>query len=228
MRRFLKWTLRVALGLAALVMLLLLIKDSIIRVWAEHRILAETGMKASIGQISTSLVSPVVTIRDLRLYNTPEFGGTPFLDVPELHIEVDRAALAQNQFHVNLIRLDLAELDVVRNQSGQTNLFVILREARKREKERGLLRAFRNYEFTGVDELKLSLGKINYLDLANPANDHQTDLNLTNQVFKDVKSEGDVYGMLALLWWRSGGKLALAPNKLNGKDADEKAPQPKP
>lgn len=227
MKRALKWTLRVLLGLVALVVLLLLVKDSIIRIWAEHRILAETGMKARIGRISTSLRSPVVTIKDFRLYNTPEFGDTLFLDIPELHIEIDPASLAENKFHVNLIRLDLAELDVVRNRSGQTNIFVILNEARRREKERGFLRAFRNYEFTGVDELKLSLGKLNYLDLADPANNHETDLNLTNLVFKDLKSEGDVYGMMAMLWLRSGGKLALTPTEFSGSPAGKRATRPK-
>ena len=33
--------------------------------------------------------------QNFKLYNPPDFGGTPFLDIPEIHAEYDRAALAQ-------------------------------------------------------------------------------------------------------------------------------------
>jgi hypothetical protein len=62
-------------------------------------------------------------IKNLRLYNPPDFGGTPFLDIPEIHVEYDRAALAPARIHITLLRFNLGEIDIVKNQAGQTNLF---------------------------------------------------------------------------------------------------------
>src|SRR4051812_29000779 len=126
MRRLFKWALRIAILLVVAIVLLLVFKDSIFRMMAEHQIREETGMEVKIGRFSSSLLSPVVTIENLRLYNTAEFGGTEFMVVPELHIEVDADALAKQKLRIKLMRFSLAELDVVKNQSGETNIVTML------------------------------------------------------------------------------------------------------
>ena len=80
-------------------------------------------MDAEIGSVSLGLAEPTMTIQNLKLYNPPDFGGTPFLDIPEIHVEYDRAALARHELHVTLLRFNLGELDIVKNQAGQTNIF---------------------------------------------------------------------------------------------------------
>ena len=59
----------------------------------------------------------------MKIYNPPNFGGTLFLDIPEIHVEYDRAALAKKEIHITLLRFNLGELDIVKNQAGQTNIF---------------------------------------------------------------------------------------------------------
>src|SRR4051812_33159887 len=117
-----KWTLRVLTVVVVLVVLVLSLKDSFMRKMVETRIRNETGMEARLGRFSSVIFSPIVTLENLKLYNTPEFGGTLFLDIPELHVEVDSFSLAQHKLRVRLIRLNLAEFDIVKNQAGQTNI----------------------------------------------------------------------------------------------------------
>src|SRR6185437_3138981 len=120
MKWLFKWAFRViALAILAVV-LLLVFKDTILRKVGEHQIRVETGMDVKIGRFSSGLFSPVVTIENLKLYNTPQFGGTEFLIVPELHVELDAEALAAHKLKIKLVRFNLAELDVVKNQAGQT------------------------------------------------------------------------------------------------------------
>ena len=104
-------------------MIFFLSLDSILRVVIEHRIRAQTGMDAEIGEFHLGLAEPTVTIKDFKLFNPPRFGGTLFLDIPEIHVEYDRAALAKNEIHVTLLRFNLGELDIVKNEAGQTNIF---------------------------------------------------------------------------------------------------------
>ena len=215
MKWLLKWIFRiVALGILAIV-LLLVFKDSILRMVTEHQIRAETGMDVKIGHFSSGLFSPVVTIENLKLYNTPEFGGTEFLIIPELHVEFDADALAQQRVKIKLMRFSLAELDVVKNQAGQTNIVTMLEKMPKGKlAPHGIHVGGKKFEFEGIDVLNLSLGRARFIDLKNRKNDRDVNVNLDDQVFNNIKTEGDVYGMMFLIWLRSGGASFIKPGDL--------------
>jgi len=212
MKRLLKWMLGLVLILAVLVFLGLLFKDPILRIIAERRIRSQTGMEARIGKLSSGFFSPVATIRDFKLFNTGEFGRTLFLDIPELHVEFDSAALARHELHVSVLQINLKEIDLVRNAAGQTNVFGILNKARMGGSGGGgASQMLKKYPFTGIDVLNLTLGKVRFVDLKDAANNREQNLNIDHQVFNHVKSGGDVSGIVLLLWLRSRGGLPLAP-----------------
>ncbi|HUA67866.1 MAG TPA: hypothetical protein VMA13_04895, partial [Candidatus Saccharimonadales bacterium] len=104
---FFKWLIRLTLLVVVLVVILLLSRNAILRVYMEHEIHARTGMDAEIGRFSLGLAEPEITIQDLRLYNPPDFAGTPFLKIRELHVEYDPVALAQHELRIKLLRLNL-------------------------------------------------------------------------------------------------------------------------
>ena len=103
MLRLIKWVLIVTLVIVAVAVGLVLSRDKIAKTAMEQQIRSQTGMDVKIGKLSTSLLSPVATIENLTLYNTAEFGGTPFLHIRELHIEFDREALAHRELHFNRV-----------------------------------------------------------------------------------------------------------------------------
>jgi uncharacterized protein involved in outer membrane biogenesis len=200
MKRLIKWLFILLLVAVALVVGLLLSKDAILKATVEQQIRAQTGMDVNIGRLSLGLLSPIVSIENLTLRNTPEFGGTPFLDIRELHLEYDRDALAQRKLKVTLLRLNLEELTVVRNSNGTTNISALNGPTPTKP-----TRLAGDIEFRGVDVLNLSLGKIQLIDLKEPRNNRIRNVNLQNQVFHNVRTPGDLYGVLVLLWMRSGG-----------------------
>lgn len=212
MKCLFKWFFRLSFLLVLLVVVVVLGKDAMLKAAVERQIRAQTGMDVKIGRFSLGLFSPVVTIEDFRLYNTAEFGGAPFVDIPELHIEYDRTALAERKLHITLLRFDLAELNIVRNEAGQTNLVSMMRKpspSRARNSQ-----AVPEIEFTGIDVLNLSLGKLRLLDLKDRSKSGELYLGLRDQVFRNVKSESDLLGVLFLLWLRSGDRLAAGPISL--------------
>jgi uncharacterized protein involved in outer membrane biogenesis len=199
-KRLIKWLFILVLVVVAVLVGLLLSKDAILKAAVEQQIRAQTGMDAKIGRLSLGLLSPVVTIENLTLHNTAEFGGTPFLDVRELHLEYDRDALAKRKLKITLLRLNLEELTVVRNPNGTTNIAALNSPAPKQP-----AKLAGDIEFGGVDVLNLSLGKIQLIDLKEPRNNRIRNVNLQNQVFHNVRTPGDLGGVLVLLWMRSGG-----------------------
>jgi hypothetical protein len=218
MRWIFKWLLRLFILAVVLVVIFFLSLDSMLRVMMEHRIRAQTGMEAEIGKFSIGLVSPTITIKDLKIYNPASFGGTPFLNIPEIHVEYDRAALARREIHVTLMRFNLGELDIVKNQAGQTNIFslgVSLPIKKSGGKSAVNFKKRTGYDFTGVDVLNVSVGKTKFIDLKDRRNNRGQTIGIENIVIKNVKSLPDLAGLELLIALRGGDFFSslLLPQK---------------
>ncbi len=212
MKWILKWTFRLFLLLVLLAVIAVFSIDPILRVVIQNRIRAQTGMDAEIGKFSLGLVSPTITIKELKLYNSPEFGGTPFLSIPEVHVEYDRTALAKSELHITLLRFNLGELVIVKNQSGQTNIFALAALPSVKKSGSGGGKSFTRetgLEFTGIDALNVSVGKARYIDLADQRNNREQTFGIENCVVKNVKSEKDL-GVLAVFIALRGGDFFSA------------------
>jgi hypothetical protein len=220
-----KWGLRLFLAAVALVALLAVIfflsLDSILRVIIERNIRAQTGLDTKIGKFHFGLTEPVVEIKNLRIYNSKEFGGTPFLTIPEIHVEYDRDALKRNQIHITLLRFDLGELDVVKGQDGQTNLFSlgvqVPNQATASANSSKQLEDFKKQtgmDFKGIDCLNVSVGTFKYLDLQNQTNNLEQNIGIDNFVMTNVVSAADLAGLGVWVGLRSGDffKPLVDPN----------------
>jgi uncharacterized protein involved in outer membrane biogenesis len=218
MKWLFKWLFRLFLLAVVLIVILLLSFNSIVRVGVEHRIRAQTGMDAEIGKFSVGLVEPTVTIQNLKLYNPPDFGGTPFLDIREIHIEYDRAALARHELHLTLVRFNLGELDIVKNEAGRTNIFSLgLNLPSKKSgggKSAANFRQQTGFGFQSIDVLNVSVGTAKFIDLKDPRNNRTQKIGLDNCVLKNVKSQSDLAGLAVLIALRGGdffGSLVNVP-----------------
>ena len=203
-----KWLFRVFLVLVVLFVVFLLSLDTMLRVMVEHNIRKETGMEAEIGTFHLGLLEPVVTIKDLKLHNPPNFGGTPFLNIPEIHVEYDREALAKNEIHITLLRFNLGELDIVKNEAGKTNLLELgvtlpNKEQLSKKQDMADFKKRTGLEFKGIDALNVSVGKAKYIDLADQKNNREQTIGIENQVIKNVKVPADLAGLTLLIALRS-------------------------
>jgi len=211
-----KWLLRLFLLAVVLIVIFFLSLDPILRGVMENRIRAQTGMDAEIGKFTLGLVEPTVTLRDFKLFNPPSFGGTPFLDIPEIHVEYDRAALAKHEIHVTLLRFNLGELDIVKNEAGQTNIFSIaaLPSVKKSGGGKKSFARETGFAFTGIDVLNVSVGTAKYIDLADSRNNREQKIGIENCVMKNVKTPTDLAGLAVLVALRGGdlfGPLIAPP-----------------
>lgn len=206
MKWLLKWLFRLFLLAVVLVVILLLSLNSLLRIAVEHRIRAQTGMDAEIGKFSVSLVEPTVEIQNLQLFNPPSFGGTPFLNIPEIHVEYDRAALARHELHITLMRFNLGELDIVKNEAGQTNIFALGVPLTAKNAGGGAagLKRETGYDFKGIDVLNVSIGKVRFIDLKDQSNNREQIIGIDDLPVKNVKSETDLAGLAVLVALRGG------------------------
>ena len=208
MKWLFKWLFRLFLLAVVLIVILLLSFNSLVRVYVEHRLRAQTGMDAEIGKITIGLVEPTVTIQNFKLFNPPDFGGTPFLDIREIHVEYDRAALAKHELHLTLVRFNLGELDIVKNEAGRTNIFSLGVTLPSKKSGGGKSAAnFKKqtgFEFKSIDVLNVSVGTAKFIDLKDPSNNRTQRIGLDNCVLKNVKSQADLAGLAVLIALRGG------------------------
>jgi hypothetical protein len=200
-----KWTLRLCFLAVVLVIIFLLSLNSILRVLIEHNIRAQTGMDAEIGQFKLGWLAPTIEIQDLKIYNTPKFGGAPFLDIPEIHVEYDRTALLEGEIHLTLLRFNLAELDIVKNRDGQMNILPASKAAGKNSgaSPAPSFKRQTGYHFKEIDALNVSFNRAKFIDLKDPNNDREQTIGIQNLVIPHVKSPNDLAVLVVLVDLRS-------------------------
>jgi uncharacterized protein involved in outer membrane biogenesis len=220
---FFKWVFRLFALAVVLVVVLLLSLNSIVRILMEHNIREQTGMDAEIGRVEIGWIEPTFEIRDVKIYNSLAFGGTPFLDIPEIHVEYDRVALAKKELHLKLLRLNLSELDIVKSKNGQINVFVSAKAKKPGTAAPGTpsFQKQTGFEFKGIDALNVSFNEEKFIDLQNPHNNREQTVGIQNCVVPDVKTTRDLAGLVLIIDLRSdhffdpliSGQVKSAPLK---------------
>jgi uncharacterized protein involved in outer membrane biogenesis len=202
MTRPIRWLFRIVAGLflASIVAIVaaIMLMDTIVREVLIGRMRAATGMEVKIRSVHIGLLSPTLTIEGLKLYNTAAFGGSLCLDMPELHIEYDAAAVRMGMIHLPLVRLNLAQIDLVEDKHGRSNFDAIEKQGKQSAPHANSVNGFK---FSGVDTLNLSLGKLHVSNLRS-GQEEEVDFGIKNQILHNVKSEADLTGVAVLLAMR--------------------------
>jgi len=215
-----KWGLRLGLLALALAAIFLLSLDSLLRLALEQNLRQQARIPAEIGKFHLGLFRPVIEIKQLQLYNSEEFSNTPFLSIPDLYVEYDRAALARHEIHITRMRFNLGELAIVKAPDGQTNLFSLgLRPAGKSNATGGTNQELADFkrqtglDFKGIDRLEVSVGKFRYVDLQNRKHDQEQEIGIANLIISNVVSTADLAGLGLVVGLRSSDffKPLIAP-----------------
>lgn len=204
-RHRVKWLLGAVGVVAALVALLVVVLalsiDSIARKFVRRSIEETTGLKTELAKLELHFLKPGLHIEGFRLANPPEFGGGAFVDLPELTVTLDRAALSARKLHFKLVHVNLAEVHVAVNQDGRTNYVEIKRHGDERRAARGKNRKDGakkddGPQFDRLDRLEFSFGTLRYTNLREPERNRALDFGLKKVVVEDVKDREEISSKL--------------------------------
>ena len=202
MKTIIRWFFRLAVTLVILVILLavvaVLLKDVIAKSLTEKALRDGTGMDAQIARMEVGLATPTVSLEGLKLYNTTNFGPDVFLELPELRMEYVFSEVMQGKLHMKVVRLSIAELNIVKDKNGRTNLEMMQKAAKDKEKAPTPKKSHGpGVEFGGIDTFYLSVGQLKITDLANPAHNQVIIVALKDEVGRNLKTETEVAGWFA-------------------------------
>ncbi|EEF59934.1 AsmA family protein [Pedosphaera parvula] len=208
MKFLFRWAFRLFILLVVLVIAGILLLDTIAKEVAEYRIRRQTGLDVKIGRMQVGIFNSRVTIENLVIYNTAEFGGSPLIDLPELHVEYDRDSLLSHKLHCKLVRFNLAQLNLVEDKNGNLNVAQLQARMQKTNGQinpAGTNKTLQTHlKFTGIDTLNLTLGKATVLNMKQPKDVVQITMDLRNQVLTNVQSVQDLGGVALLVALKNG------------------------
>jgi uncharacterized protein involved in outer membrane biogenesis len=203
MRKLFKWVFRLLILLVVLVAAAVIFRNPIAKTIAQGQIRKLTGFEAQIGKLDIGLSSPTFTITDFRLINPAGFGGKLFVDIPEIHVEYDRTALSKSKLHFKVVRFNLAEVNVVESQEGKTNVELVQSRVQSTSTSTSTNKTKSAIEFTSVDKLYLTLGKVHYSSMKT-GSAQEINLDIKSQEFDNVKSAADLSGLVVAIMLRNG------------------------
>lgn len=192
MKKLFKWLFRLVLYTLLLVVVILLFRNVIVEALLERTLRAETGMEVSIGRLQIGLTEPTLAIYDLRMYNPDEFGRSSCLDVPELYLEYNLSALLDKRIQLKLVRLNLAELNIVQSEDGRFNL----ESFRFRPDRNSRVSGSNPFEFQQIETLNLALGRFKYTNMKNSSENDELYAGVRNQIVRQVKTIQDLEPLL--------------------------------
>ncbi len=114
--------LRMCVVILAVVVVLAIGKDLIVKASIEAGVRAVTGLKLSMGSFRVGIISTIVDIGNLKLYNPAGFYDKVMVDMPKIYVDYDLPAIFKGLVHVETIKIDLKEFIVVKNMDGVLNL----------------------------------------------------------------------------------------------------------
>ena len=200
-----RWAFRFLILAIVLVVALILLKDQILKNIAESQIRKATGMDVKIGALQVSLTRPVCSVENFVLYNTAEFGGGTFLDVPDLYLEFSPDK-AKHELRFKLVRMNVRELNIVESQQGHTNITSVAGALESVRPSQGGSSAA---TFKGIDTLNLTVGKVRYINMRIPKRNQEVNVGLQNQVVQNVRTWDDVAVILLRVFLKAGITIYL-------------------
>ncbi|MBI5802145.1 MAG: hypothetical protein HZA92_15650 [Verrucomicrobia bacterium] len=204
MKFLLKWAFRLFVLLLALLAILALSFDTIVTSFAEGKLRKQTGLEVRMEKLELRPWSGRARVEKLVLYNPPEFGGGPLVNVAELRVEYDPALARERKLHLTSLRFDLAELNIVLDKDGQSNLDGVRRTVEKIRRGQRVAKTNAPIEFAGLDMMNLTLGKATWTDLRTSGTPREFNLGIRNEVVQDMKDSKEVVAKLTPILVRAG------------------------
>ena len=157
-----RWMIITAIALAVL-LTMSLAKDLIIKVVVEKGVEVVTGLRLSTGSFNVGIFRPVVSIKNLKVYNPKGFEDPLMVDAPEIYVDYDLLSMIGGNAHLKEVRFNLAQFTVVKNRAGQLNLDALKLVAAQKQGKPSATKAGKAPQIR-IDKLSLKIGKVVYKD----------------------------------------------------------------
>lgn len=165
-----------------------LTKELIVRSWIEETFQKHLNLKVRIQEIYISLLRPRITLDGLYILNPPNFGYHWLTNATDVVLDYSPTALLKRSLHVKKMKLDILEVNIVKDADGQINLNSICEYGEKY-----------NHPFNlSIEKLTLSIRRVTYQDFTMGIPVKVYDLNLKNLEFEEIETLEELARLIAV------------------------------
>lgn len=158
---------------------LLFTKNILANLLVSSAVKAISGLELNIKSLEVGVLKPAIHIKELKLFNPPEYPDRLMMDMPEVYLKYDLGSIIKGRIYLKHLILDLKEFVVVKNSQGQVNLNSLLALQPKGNANAKLPEL-------KIDILDLKIGKVIYKDYFKGKLDTKEFKININERFKDI------------------------------------------
>ncbi|HMP90487.1 MAG TPA: hypothetical protein PJ991_09805 [Kiritimatiellia bacterium] len=120
-----KFVARLVVILCLLALIPVFMADRVAEKYLVRALEKSTGLNVSLGSMKVGVVKPVITLRDLKLTNPPDFPHPDAFYIREMSMHYNRLSLLGRELHLNNLTLDIPRVVMVKPEQGPSNLELI-------------------------------------------------------------------------------------------------------
>ncbi len=180
----------------AVVVVLVVAKDTITRVVVEKGVKVVTGLPIKLDKIDISLAKTTFDIEGLKLYNPPGFEDKVMLDMPRIYVDYDLPAFLREEIYLTKLRVNIKEFVVVKNAKGELNLDSLktIQQLQSGKKKGAADSGGQEFQ---IDSLELIIGIVAYKDYSKGGKPAVMEFTINiDEKFKNVNSPNKVVNLI--------------------------------
>ena len=164
-----KKLLKLAAIIVAVFLVLGVVKNGIAQTILTSTLSSVMHVPVKVGSVDLGILSASGRIKNLKVYNPAGFPDRLMLHIPQIFIDLEPGELFQGRAHFKAVKLELKELNVIRDKSGRLNVDAVKptqtqqEQAKKAEKAKKAGEVAKPQKLL-IDKLTLSIGRVTYKD----------------------------------------------------------------
>lgn len=207
-----KWIFRLFTLAVVFVILTVALIDTVAKEILVGQLNRRIGLESSIEKVDVHFLSPRIKIENYVLYNSPTFGGSRFLEVPEITIEYDFSRALKGEARLTLLRIDCSTVNIVSDKLDRVNL----EELFKIQPSGGGQKSNSQSMPFFIETMNISIGKVRFINLEDPAHPREVPLEIRNYIVHNISSKdlnGTFFHNLILKIMLDSGKVEIRDGK---------------
>jgi uncharacterized protein involved in outer membrane biogenesis len=217
MKKFLIVVTILLIIIVALFAMFYIIRDTLLKGFAERRIEHITGLDITLGEVKTGIKSTDIGITDIVIRNPKGFKDPVMLDMPYIYADYDLPAIIKGHIHINSMKIDIKEFFIIKNYDGTLNLDALKPMQQiaaqpdvKKSAKKGFL-AFK------IDELDLKIDRVYYKDYSIGLIPYTRQYNLNmHDIFFDITSADAIISLIVLKAVKGSGLSSILKLDISG------------
>jgi len=195
----------------AVLAVLVLARNVVVKAVAEGGALVVTGMPLSIGKLDLDLSNTLVDVENLVLKNPAGFHDTELVNIPKIFVDYNFTDILKGTLHLEKLEFDMKQFTVVKNEKGELNLdrLKALQGTQKPKSQAPVKKPEPQSPAKAmpvqIDNMRLKIGKVVYIDYSSGKPSPKEFLINLDQSYQNITELNSVVRLIVLKAMMSSG-----------------------